>query len=540
MVLHSKGRFGPFWGCSQYRFTKCGGTRKVTKAPVVIDHTAIAAIQQAIGSDEQTAIWTAFAALRSGILKINALAGTGKSYTAKVMLHRLPAALRVLYCAFGTQQVLDFKATAPANCTVATLNSIGLSIVVAHFKRLGLRVTFDKDKLNNIIKALVPEKSEEETFIAAVRKLAELSQSYLINGNNPDELVELAIRHEVQLTTDIQDQVIALIPTVLKMDREDPTTVSYNDQLWLPIMLNMEFPQYNVVIIDEAQDLNGLQHQMALRLLAAGGKMAVIGDDNQAIYGWRGSDVDSMANLCSLLAGEGYPVREYPLTISRRCSKAVIAFAQQFVPGIKAMDNAVEGAVTKTTIDQLTYQPGDMILCRVNAPLAHIAHNIIKQGMRAIIKGRDIGICMIYIITGLRSSSVDDLLAKLEAWVDEQVEKYAGSRWAAANRERVEDQADCIRAMAEGCVTVAQVIDRIHTVFTDAECSADTIRLSSIHRAKGLEADRVVWAYPEIKGRSEQPAAVKQEHNLHYVASTRAKRELVLAHKPAEAVAAAA
>jgi len=66
----------------------------------------------------------------------------------------------------------------------------------------------------------------------------------------------------------------------------------------------------------------------------------------------------------------------------------------------------------------------------------------------------------------------------------------------------------------------------IDELFSDAQAS---IWLSSVHRAKGLEADRVFIIRPEqLPPRWSKPGTwqYEQELNLKYVAMTRAKKEL--------------
>ena len=82
----------------------------------------------------------------------------------------------------------------------------------------------------------------------------------------------------------------------------------------------------------------------------------------------------------------------------------------------------------------------------------------------------------------------------------------------------------------EDCVTVQEVINKIQTVFTDDKESPG-VKFSSIHKAKGLEADRVFALMPEGAGCPHPLAkskwAKEQESNLLYVMITRARHELV-------------
>ena len=60
--------------------------------------------------------------------------------------------------------------------------------------------------------------------------------------------------------------------------------------------------------------------------------------------------------------------------------------------------------------------------------------------------------------------------------------------------------------------------------------------LSTIHRAKGLEANRVFILQPDLLRRPRGRAAwqMEQEHNLHYVALTRSKNTLIFVEEPSK------
>jgi hypothetical protein len=521
-MVKRNGQHGQFWGCSGYRFG-CRGTRSI-KAEAVVNAARVVPV----GSPEQELIWNEIIN-GTGHVLANALAGTGKSFTAREGMHRVPKNLRQLYLAFGTDIVKEFRGTAPGHVDIATLNAIGWRIVQACLKVK--EVT--PDKVKDLIDEVWSPKTEAEidfapTLVNAVEKLVNLCQSYLAEPTT-ETLMELALRHDVELTSDVEELAFKLAAQVLDLDRNRTGVASYNDQVWFPIVHNLPCEKYDLIYVDEAQDLNAAQHQLVLKLLAPGGRVVIVGDNNQAIFGFRGSDVDSIANLCKLLTEKtGKPVVELGLTVSRRCSKKVIADAQQWVPSIKAMDDAPEGEVVETDIATGIgmIKPGDMVLCRCNAPLTSIAYGLIKQGIKAVIRGRDIGQGLLNVIKARRAKDVNDLLVKLDKWTANEIAKVAGTRRENSVAQRVTDQADCIRALAEGSDTLSDLKARIVSIFTNFEANGapkGAVVLSSIHKAKGLEAVTVFWVKPEITLKTTQEWQARQEDNLRYVAATRAK-----------------
>jgi len=78
----------------------------------------------------------------------------------------------------------------------------------------------------------------------------------------------------------------------------------------------------------------------------------------------------------------------------------------------------------------------------------------------------------------------------------------------------------CILALAQGEATPEAICRRIETLFRD-EDQTSVITCSTVHKAKGLERDRV-WL---LEG-TFNPHGGRQEKNIYYVAVTRAKKEL--------------
>ena len=90
-----------------------------------------------------------------------------------------------------------------------------------------------------------------------------------------------------------------------------------------------------------------------------------------------------------------------------------------------------------------------------------------------------------------------------------------------------EDKVDAIRILSEGLVTCEELIDRIDAIFSDE--NKNGICLSTVHKSKGLEADRVFIICEDkfyLKACMRVPWMAEQEKNLVYVAYTRAKHYL--------------
>ncbi len=476
-----------------------------------------------VGSPEQNAIWRAIGDDGCGHVVVKALAGTGKSFTCRHAMRLVPPRYRVLYLAFNKAIADEFGRGAPPNCDVRTLNSVGFRVCLK-----ALRSKIENYRLDGIIDRLFPEARRDAKY--AFTKLVELCKAYLVDGSDRDRINDLAAKHEVEMLH-IPPAMVDRIPDVLRECMTNTAAIDFNDQIWLPVVLDLPCDQYDIVFVDEAQDLNPVHHRLVLKLLKPRGRCVVVGDDHQAIYGFRGSDTESIDNLAAMLAGTA-PVVTLPLTVTRRCPRLVVQAAQKYVPELQAMPDAPDGVITSVSDESLpaTLAPGDMVLCRYNAPLLSTAYQLIRRDVKATVRGRDIGQGLVGLVKRLRPTDVKDLMEQLEKWESREIDRVGRMRNSDAQIEAIIDRCDCIKALAEGVADVDALVARIDSLFANFEPGGEpkgAVVLSSVHRAKGLEADNVYWLKPGATAKSVLPWQQAQERNLKYVAITRAKRRLV-------------
>jgi superfamily I DNA/RNA helicase len=168
--------------------------------------------------------------------------------------------------------------------------------------------------------------------------------------------------------------------------------------------------------------------------------------------------------------------------------------------------------------------PGDFVLSRVNAPLVSIAMSLLKRGTRTVIAGRDVGKGLQGLITKFKAKSIPDLMAKIANWEQREIDRIT-KRYQlrpAVLEQRIEaisDQADMLTSLAEGAASVYEVTSNITALFSDSSPGA-VVTCSSVHRAKGLEAERVYVLADTLRSNTQE------EVNITYVAITRAKKLL--------------
>jgi len=260
---------------------------------------------------------------------------------------------------------------------------------------------------------------------------------------------------------------------------------------------------------------------MARKACHEGGRVCVVGDDRQAIYGFRGAAQDGMDMMVRELQAI-----ELKLTITYRCPKAVVAIAAQLVPDYLAADEAPEGEILSmgSCVLAQRVQVGDAILSRANAPLMPICLQLLRAGVPARIEGKDIGKQLLGIVRSLKAKSVPHFIARLNAWGQKQRNRVKSSPHAEERCGVINDQVEVLVAVAEGVRSVSEIEARLSELFQDSDgFSKPAVVLSSVHKAKGLEWNRVHLLSKTFK----HSDGVGEEANIYYVAVTRAKKTLV-------------
>ncbi len=295
----------------------------------------------------------------------------------------------------------------------------------------------------------------------------------------------------------------------------------------------MPVQKFDVLCVDEVQDLNRCQQELIKR---AGKRLILVGDSNQAIYGFTGADSQSMSRMTRELGMTPRGVQVLPLTVTRRCGRAIVKEAQRYVPEFEAHESNGVGMVARVALKYpvgvLTgyrecVNDGDMVLCRTNAPLVSECFKFIKMGRKANIQGRDIGKGLTALVNKSGTTTVRALLEWLPIWADSETEKENAKKNPSEQKiQTIEDKYQCLVCFCDAMLVtdnVGKLHAKILTVFTEDK-NAPGIRLSSIHRAKGLEAHRVFFLKPEQKFQrpGQRRWMEQQESNLDYVAITRA------------------
>ncbi len=474
-----------------------------------------------------------------GNLVVEACAGSGKSTTLVQAIELLPQVKKILFCAFNKDIVKELtkKVGKKDNVQICTVHSLGYNMIRKNNYRVD--IVPDNDKYRKFVFSNIDTLSNNKHFkdkndflkyIDNVCNLVDYARYNLVSTYN--EIYKLAERH----TIDIIDNEIDAVIEVLEWGKENINTIDFGDMIWLPIVLYMQpySLQYDFIFVDEAQDLSAAQRELLLKCQRMGTRYVFVGDENQSIYNFVGADIESFRKLKKLPN-----TTTLPLSISYRCAKNIVKFAQNYVQTIEANDDGRSGEVLRNgSLDNIA--DGDMVLCRNNAPLMTLYNQLIKLGKKCYIRGKDIGTNLKKIVKNTKEEYLnldlthEGLFSKLYMNLFEKRNKLLKDSGldekAVMNNPIISNTLDMIRtleALSEDIKTSQELIEKIDNVFSDK--SKKGIVLSTVHKAKGLEANNVYITCPSLMPcqSATQDWELEQEHNLMYVAFTRAKDRLV-------------
>lgn len=501
---------------------------------------------------EQLAFIEAVKTKTEGI-RLDAVAGSGKTTTLLQASRFIDRSFNTIALAFNKNTAEELGKKFPSHIQCKTLNSVGNGI---WYKQAGRRV-LDPRKMGTLTSAWCDSQlSREESkvlwnpirnTVTKLKSLGYIPQSWegrccFYPQIFTHETVEYIL--ESNDDTEVNSHLVHKAANWIMMQsiaESFSSCIDFDDQIYMATYFSNpdSWPRYDIIMVDEAQDLSQMQHDMIERL-GTNARVIVAGDPYQAIYGWRGASCHSLDELSTR-----FNLITMPLTVSFRCPQAVVDEAKKIVPHIQAFKSG--GTVSEwkrekedtgecTPWDLTQFTPGNAILCRNNAPLIRLGFALIRAGIPCFFTGRDIGAGLKKIVVSLEKDSPP--LIALEHWFQDEKDKLLQKKKYDAV-DRLEDKYEALCAIYKGAEaqSIDDLLKGIDKLFMKSP-SPDAIELSTIHKAKGREWDTAYFLNPHlIPGKWIADAAANgvpgaedlltQEENLRYVGITRALSTLI-------------
>jgi DNA helicase-2/ATP-dependent DNA helicase PcrA len=324
--------------------------------------------------------------------------------------------------------------------------------------------------------------------------------------------------------------------------------------------------RFRHLFVDEFQDTSPAQFRLVRAWLGDRADLCVVGDPNQAIYGFAGAD----AGLLSGFARHFRGARVVQLGCNYRSTPEIVAAATALLadagaaprPAVRAVA-AAGPAPTVTAYDDDTAEAGGIaarlhathrhdrpwssmaVLYRVNAQSAAFEESLTKAGVPFRVRGAG------------RFLERPEVKVALEA-MRREADRSAGRPFAdlldgltapdtgRLLDDRTEERREHVEALARlgreylsadgGPGSFDGFVAYLHAVLRDdgGESSEDAVELLTFHRAKGLEFETVFVTGLERGlvpiSHAETPAERAEERRLLYVALTRAGHDLHLSY----------
>ena len=474
---------------------------------------------------------------------ISASAGSGKTYTIIKLLDYIPKDKKVLIVAFNRDIRQEIKAkvinAGHKNVQVDTFHSLGYKILNANFNRRFVNTDPNEYKYSNYISNNISQLSTINTFrlgkqfsqyLSNIQNLVNFGRCYL--SETVEDLDKVCERYGIICIADEKEVAVK----VLEWGEKCLDEIDYTDMVWVPNTLHLDskFYKYDWIIVDECQDLNMVEKDMLFTCRRMGTRMLFFGDKAQAIYSFSGADSEAFDKLIEL-----EDTIQLPLSISYRCPKNIVEYVHYLVPTIEYdKKNKIKGEIIENA-NLSDVKDGDMILCRNNAPLANIYIELLRNGIKTKILGKDYSANLSKTIKNTKEEllnvdlNMQGVFSKLYDifydLVETTMHKQNITKEEALTSSSIIAKLDEIKVLeilSEGLTTSKELQERINDIFTDNKESG--IILSTIHKSKGLESPNVYIACKSLmpSKTAKQPWEIEQENNLIYVAYTRTKNKL--------------
>ena len=294
----------------------------------------------------------------------------------------------------------------------------------------------------------------------------------------------------------------------------------------------------SVLVIDEAQDMSADDYRLVRALMRHNEEMRVIavGDDDQNIYAFRGSDSCYMQ---SLVSEEG--ARLYEMTDNYRSARAIVNCANRFVQRIpeRLKHTAIhsvtgtEGKVAtlKSFVDaEICPQGTTAVLTRTNEEAMQVVYELERRGLQATV-AQSMG--------GFRFSNLAEVRYFLKQLGDQEEAAISADQWQEAKRRTLKTYATstCLSIMKhffadfEATHRTYYHSDLREYIFESnvedfIASDEQSVFVSTIHKAKGREFDTVYLLSPVPDSR------VVNDMRAYYVGLTRARQNLYLVTNP--------
>lgn len=395
-------------------------------------------------TEHQKGVRDVFKSSRANIV-MPALAGSGKTTMLKDLASNAKPREKWLYLVFNKKNQLESQEKFPPGVDIFTSHSfIDNKVFALNREKIPETNVFDKDKhdpegyseakaeklINSLVfgGSYVPDDakgfvknqafnllSKAKNFAvnpkaeALEKRLIEIMEKFGIKSR-----LEYRIKSRLEYGDDYKAQIVSIASQVLKEtlpgvkggDHRLRNLRDHDDTLWWSAIHadELKWPHYDVVLADEVQDFNVCQQIILKKLSEAGARIIAVGDENQAIYAFRGADAGSFSALEQILGNTSRGVETRNLPVNFRSAPEIIDYVNRntVVSNLQAgkthsgqvVENETEQNA-RSMIDDEWSKKGELdqetaFLARTNAALGPIALEMLVSNIQVTVVGRNL------------------------------------------------------------------------------------------------------------------------------------------------------
>lgn len=313
-------------------------------------------------------------AIEFGMGACMVIAGPGSGKTriltkriARLIREKIVPGKNILAITFSNKAAQEMRERVAAQIEehgahISTFHALGLHIIKEHVHLCGRKETFrllDHDEKIRYIESLSSSKREASNLASKIE----------------------AFKHGIENGEDIRDSINAYAQLLRNINAFD-----LDDLIYVPVCLLNRYPElqeeysarYRFILIDEYQDINARQYEL-VRLLAPrdNPNLFVIGDPDQAIYGFRGSDVRLIDQFKT-----DYPLTEcITLHQSYRCPAPILYAAGQVIRKTSHIHGKTDTIKIKVFECSTDISEADQIAATIERMIGGVRSFSIESGM---------------------------------------------------------------------------------------------------------------------------------------------------------------
>jgi superfamily I DNA/RNA helicase len=187
--------------------------------------------------------------------------------------------------------------------TLCTFHSFCMQLLRKEIHHLGFTSSFslyDEKDVKRLLNLIVRHSLEHEGELPSLQTtLQKITQAKNQGLSELDETEESQGSWHHQFSQDLLERLHICMRSYNAVDFDSLLTLSVQLLQEHPAVLEKLQERYRYIMIDEYQDTNPVQYNLAKLLSSKYSNLCVVGDDDQSIYGWRGADIKNILHFPS-------------------------------------------------------------------------------------------------------------------------------------------------------------------------------------------------------------------------------------------------